>query len=129
MTDISLNDYIQIGLLIIAIISILSPIIVSIINNIYNYNVKKLDMYELQKREILQNFINVAIECFKYDNDWRQNKEFVKSLYSLQLYFKSADDKLIKEINQAMENYSDKNKFQTSFVIVISRLSKEIKKK
>ena len=85
MTDISLNDYIQIGLLIIAIISILSPIIVSIINNIYNYNVKKLDMYELQKREILQNFINVAIECFKYDNDWRQNKEFVKSLYSLQL--------------------------------------------
>ena len=47
----------------------------NLFNNTHQTKMKQLEIYELQKRDALQNFINVSVECFKNGNDWRENKE------------------------------------------------------
>lgn len=113
---------------ILAIVAIFANVISTILNNRHQTKMKQLEIYELQKRDALQNFINVSVECFKNGNDWRENKEFVKALYSLQLYFKSADSNLIDSLNNVMNEKPDENKFKISFCVVISKLAKEIQK-
>lgn len=108
-------------------VTAISPIIVAIINNCHQYNVKKLEVFELQKREALENFISTSIDAFNQDS-WKYNKEFMKSLYTLQLYFKNANSKLIKEINELIASNKDIDKFKLTFVKVVTTLSKEIQK-
>lgn len=114
--------------IILALVSILANIINTLINNTYQKNLKKLEMYELQKREVLQNFINDSVECIKNENSWRQNKEFVKSLYTLPLYFKCADIDMINKINKAIDNSNNDDAIKVTFTTIIQDLSEEIEK-
>ena len=84
-------------------------------------------MFELQKREVLERFISASIDAFNQDN-WNRNKEFMKSLYALQLYFKIANVELLKQINEIIDGNPNIDKFKLSFVKVITALSKEIQK-
>ena len=113
--------------IIIVTITTLSPIAVAFLNNRHQFKIKKLELFELEKRNSLKNFIDTSIECFNQDN-WINNKEFIKALYTLQLYFKSADVKLIDKINKVIISNPDKDKFKMSFVSVISVLAKEVQK-
>lgn len=113
--------------IIIIFVTSISPIIVAIINNNHQYKIKKLEMFELQKREVLEHFISASIDAFNQDN-WNRNKEFMKSLYALQLYFKIANVELLKQINEIIDGNPNIDKFKLSFVKVITALSKEIQK-
>lgn len=113
---------------ILALASILSNVIVTILNNKHQTKIKQLEMYELQKRDALQNFINATINCYKMGNNWRENKEFSKNLYILQLYFKSANIKFIEALNALISDTSDKNNFELQFAKIISKLSEEMHK-
>lgn len=113
-----------------ALSAILANVITTILNNRHQSKLKKLEMYELQKREVLQNFINVTIDCFgNYDN-YYINKDFTKAIYTLQLYFKSANITFIEMMNELMKDSSGKNRteFNTSFAKIINKLSEEIQK-
>lgn len=111
-----------------ALSTVLANVVSTLLNNNYQIKIKKLEMYELQKREVLQNFINSTIECYKNNNDWRQNKEFMKYLFTMQLYFKSANSKFIQALNSLMDSELDKSDFDLQFAKVISKLSEEIQK-
>lgn len=113
---------------ILALASILSNVIVTVLNNKHQAKIKQLEMYELQKRDALQNFINTTIDCYKSANNWRENKEFSKNLYILQLYFKSANIKFIEALNALINDTSNKDNFELQFAKVISKLSEEIQK-
>ena len=113
--------------IIIIFVTAISPIVVTFINNHHQYKIKKLEFFELQKRNALENFISVSVECFNQD-EWVNNKEFIKALYTLQLYFKNANDELLEQLNEAMRNAPDIDKFKLSFTKVMIALSKEIQK-
>lgn len=111
-----------------ALSTVLANVVSTLLNNKHQIKIKKLEMYELQKREVLQNFINSTIECYKNNNDWRQNKEFMKYLFTMQLYFKSANSEFIQTLNSLMDDVLDKSDFNIQFAKIISKLSKEIQK-
>ena len=113
---------------IIGLVATLPQIIVTWINSKHDSSIKQMEHYDIEKRDVLQNFIDKSVECFQSDNDWRRNKEFIKALYTLQLYFESADDNLIDSINKAMNDNKDFDKFKITFAVVITKLTNEIKK-
>lgn len=115
--------------LIISISTIFANVITSYLTNKQQINLKRFEKYEMEKRQVLQNFINISVDCFNSNNDWSKNKEFVKSLYSLQLYFKSANYKMIDKINKVISSNQDKDNIKITFIVVINKLAKEIKKR
>lgn len=120
MDNISISDYIQIGLLLITIISLLSPILVAIINNSYNYKVKKLELNSQAKQDILKNFalsVNMEFITKSYKAKFRQD------LNLLYIYF-DVDDKLVNKIlNTDYKNVKD---FQNDVTKLMKDLSKQI---
>lgn len=120
MQDISFNDYVQIGLLIITVISLLSPIAVAIINNYHNYRVKKLEINSGVKQEILKNFalsVNMEFITKSYKAKFRQD------LNLLYVYF-DVNDKLVNKILNT--DYKNAKEFQDDVIKLMKELSKQI---
>ncbi len=114
--------------IIIGLVATLPQIIVVIINSIHENKIQNNENYHLMKRKVLEQFIDTSIECFKA-KDWNNNKEFLKSLYRVQLYFKSADKNFIATINKVIKDEKSDEFIQSSFFTVFVMLSSEIKKR
>lgn len=119
----TIDNYIQIGLLLIAIISIASPIIVSLITSWHDSNIKKLEIDSKIKQEVLKDFTDKVA----YLNNYTVSSfDFYKSLYLLNVYF-DVDNDLIEQM--AKTKYDDNISFQKDVNILMKKLSKQIKYK
>lgn len=120
MENVNLNNYIQIGLLIITFVSLLSPVFVALINNHHNYKIKKLEISSSTKQEVLKQFalsVNLEFVTKSYKASFRQD------LNLLYVYF-DVNDKLVnKLLNTDYENVND---FQNDVIKLMKDLSKQL---
>lgn len=89
---------------IIALSAIISPIIVAIINNKYHLKLKKIEKYELNKTQALENFLGAwGVHFSKFTG--QSEHDFLKCLYELLPYYK-IDFQLIENIKDC-KNQTD----------------------
>ena len=101
--------------------AIISPIATAIINNKYQLKLKSIEIYELSKRQCLENFINCAS---KYINSFspKEHEEYLSALNTLYVYF----DNVPKEVETLTSNAKTFPNELTNIVQVLSkRISKE----
>ncbi len=102
--------------------AVASPIVTAIINNNHQLALKKLDIYENSKREILKTFIENTVNIHEnyslggYDN-------FQKSINLLYIYFENvpSDIDRLSNLRGSPELFSELNK-------IVQVLSKQIEK-
>ena len=103
--------------------AIISPIVTAIVNNYHQTKIKKLEIYELSKRDSLIKFINDFSLYFSNPSDLTIKNDALASMHSLLIYFNIEDTlqlKILEAFNQ------QKSKLLNEAVI---ELSKQIKKK
>lgn len=115
---------------ILGITSIISPIIVTIINNHYQLKIKRFDSLELAKRQAIIEFIDATSECIAYERRLAGNefKAFQKSANKLLLYFPDIDIKILNNIQNALmePNVNTKDKDLRPLIIKLSKQLTEI---
>ncbi len=116
------DNYIQLGLLLIAITSIISPVIVTILNNNHDYKIKQLERTESVKKELLSKF---AKELVHIQNQ-NLNDSFLETLNLLCVYFSLGkyEKFYIYKINNSI--YDSKEEFQNDMLELMTRLAKQI---
>lgn len=116
--------------LILGITSIISPIIVTIINNHYQLKIKRFDNLELAKRQAIIDFINVTAECTLADSDTLLEKiiNFQKVSNQLILFFPNIDTSVFDEILKTFKNpkITDKDKLIRPLIIKLAKQLTEI---
>ena len=116
----NISDYIQIGLLIIAFTTTFVPAIITVINNIHNSRMRKLEIIS----EIQQNLLS---EFSKQSTRYLENNHFVREFYDsinlLYVYFE-VDDKLLEDVINSKTN---RKTFQIAMANFMKDLSKQIK--
>ena len=122
MNNFNISDYIQIGLLIIAFTTTFVPAIITVINNIHNSRMRKLEIIS----EIQQNLLS---EFSKQSTRYLENNHFVREFYDsinlLYVYFE-VDDKLLEDVINSKIN---RKTFQIAMANFMKDLSKQIKSK
>lgn len=121
MSDAEFANYINLGLLIITFTSTFAPVIVTIINNIHDTNVKRLESNNKFKHEILSNF---SLSVTKNFSNHFVNNDFHRDLNLLYIYF-NVDNNLINRI--ITHKYKDIYDFQNDVTKLMIKLSKQIK--
>ncbi len=121
MSDTEFANYINLGLLIITFTSTFAPVIVTIINNIHDTNVKRLESNNKFKHEILSNF---SLSVTKNFSNHFVNNDFHRDLNLLYIYF-NVDNNLINRI--MTHKYKDIYDFQNDVTKLMIKLSKQIK--
>ena len=117
-----IDNYIQLGLLVIAVASVFSPVIVTILNNHHNYKVKKLDSINTTKQEVLANFCKTIMKMF---NSQYLHRDFYENLNLLYIYF-NVDETLVNRI--ITEDYKDIHQYQKDVTKLMKSLSKQVNK-
>lgn len=119
-----IDNYIQIGLLIIAFASVFSPVIVTIINSIHDTHVRKLENINKVKQDVLSEFSKNVTSLF---GSQYFEAEFYQSLNKLYIYF-NVDEKLI---NKLLTDHKGMNNIEFNKLVsqIISDLSKQLKYK
>ena len=108
---------------IIAVASLISPIIVTFLNNRHNYKMKKLEIDSKVKQEILSKFTSTITR--EFNNNFIHN-DFQASLNMLYIYF-DVNDELINNI--VNKKHNNLNEFQKDVNKLMKSLSKQIKSK
>lgn len=108
---------------IIALTSLASPIITTIINNKHDLEIKKLEHNSNIKQEVLKNF---ALSINSLFNEQYFDAEFHKDLNLLYIYF-DVDETLLNAI--IVTKYTDWRVFQKDVALLMKSLSKQIKSK
>lgn len=108
---------------IIAVTSILSPVIVTLINTHHNYKIRRLEIDSKIKQEVLSNFAKSINDNF---SSKFVSTDFHKDLNLLFVYF-DVDEKLVERIIST--DYTDVLKFQKDVTKLMKSLSKQIKYK
>ncbi len=109
---------------ILALSAIISPIIVSIINNHYLMKNKRFETYDLAKIKALEEFCKMSGEHLARA-DSHTLKPFFNSLYALLPYF-SIDEKVFVEIEKFKYSREELSKIINRLLI---KLSKQVKSK
>lgn len=107
---------------IIALCAIVSPIITTGINNAHQTKIKKIEFYELAKRESLNKFINCFTSYIHSPDDLKVREQALSSMHSLLVYF-DVPDSLQLSILEAFNQRKEKLLNQA-----IVELSKQIEK-
>lgn len=124
------NTFSCIFAIVIGIIAFISPIITAIINNIHQTKMKKLDMYEIEKRTVLSNFIK-ACEDFMLQGEYVSTKlwsAYYSSMHQLFIYFDIPDYSIFSQLKDVIKqgNIFNSNQELTKIVKVLSKqISKE----
>lgn len=121
MKDLTMDNYIQLGLMLISVISIVSPIIVSVIDNIYQFKIKKFENYDLSKIKALETFAQNA-GTHIYAGVGSTEKELLNSLYGLLPYFSISKEDLDK-----FSHINSQEEYINSVQDLIFKLSKQLK--
>lgn len=115
---------------VIGVIAFISPIVTAIINNYHQTKIKKLDMYEIEKRNALSNFIK-ACENFILEGEYVNNKlwsAYYSSIHQLYIYFVIPDDSMFLQLENVIkrQNIFESNHKLTKVVVTLSKqISKE----
>ena len=119
-----IDNYIQIGLLIIAFASVFSPVIVTIINSIHDTHIRKLENINRAKQDVLSEFSKNVTSLF---GSQYFEAEFYQSLNKLYIYF-NVDEKLI---NKLLTEHKGMNNIEFNKLVsqIIYDLSKQLKYK
>ncbi len=138
MDDSTIANWLEIGIIIISVISIIAPILTTLIDNIFKIKMKNIDNYELEKCKALNNFIDTTIECITtigYNGKLEHNspdKDILKSFYktssNLLLYFPKVNSKELEKLNDSVRS-GQKEKIIANLDDIVKELSKYIKKK
>lgn len=112
---------------IVAIIAIVSPIITAIINNLYQSWLRKIELYEIAKRQAFIEYISASVNVVASKTP-ENEIAFYKSLNSLYAYFPNIaelkPEALIKPI--CYSDLIDYNHYSQELIVF---LSKQIRKK
>lgn len=120
MNNFNISDYIQIGLLIIAFTTTFVPAIITVINNMHNSHMRKLEIVSEVQQNLLSEF---SKQSTRYLNDNYFVKEFYTSVNLLYAYFE-VNDKLLDDVINSKGNVKN---FQIAMSIFMKDLSKQIK--
>ena len=102
--------------------SIISPWLVTKENNKQQLKLRKLDLFEISKRKVLENFINCASKNTNSGMSPREREEYVSALNTLYVYF----DNVPKSISTLLNlNHDD---FSNELTNIVQVLSKQITK-
>lgn len=111
---------------IIAISAILSPALVSIIDNIFKYCSKKIEFKYPNQQKTLTNFVNKSMSCYN-TNDFKKVTEYIIAKNDLYIYFNNVPYRYIKNL----ETYNEKHllpKYKNTINLIIKELSQQINK-
>lgn len=115
---------------ILGISAIISPIIVTVINNNYQLKLKRYENQELAKRQAIIDFINATAECTTYDGrlPLQSISNFQKACNKLLLYFPTVDIEILNKIYSSLRstNLNDKDKEIKQLIIKLSKQLTEI---
>lgn len=107
---------------ILLIASIISPIVTTLINNKHQLKLKKLEIFEIQKRNVLEEFIACSSKRMTGSFSPSQLSDFYNSLNKLYIYFSN-----IPETANSLISLSDE-KFTNELTNIVVTLGKQIKK-
>lgn len=115
---------------ILGISAIISPIIVTVINNNHQLKLKRYENQELAKRQAIIDFINATANCYSFDGslDLKSSTDFQKSCNKLLLYFPDIDIEILNEIRSSLHstNINAKDKEIKQLIIKLSKQLTEI---
>lgn len=111
--------------------AVISPIVTAKINNKHQLAIKKLDMYENTKREILSNFIDASEHCLFNSGYTDENIDFCSATNKLFIYFDDVSRHSIKSLSDKIAKAHDTNDYSEAnhaLANIVQALSMQIKK-
>ena len=111
---------------VIAVCAIISPVITAIINNVHQSKIKRIEIYELAKRQALTDYITASYNYLSSQTTENKSKFFI-ALNNLYVYFDISDFNY-HDLSSAINSYDCENHSYYSQKL-ISNLSKQIEKK
>lgn len=112
--------------IVIGLSAVISPIIVSIINNHHNLKLSKLNMFNEARRTSLNEFIEATEEVIISHMETDLCTYF-SSLDKLFIYFDNIDLNMFSNLNNALKK-NDDSKANRELTNIVQNLSKQIKK-
>lgn len=115
---------------IIALAAILSPAIVSIIDNIFKYRTRKLEILLPNQEKALNDFALNAIKFFRtrhYENNESEILNYNVAKNNLYIYFKNINEEYFEELDSYQLNGNPFN-FDKTLSLIIKELSQQIHK-
>ena len=111
---------------IIALSAIFSPAIVSIIDNIFRYKSKQLELSYPNKRKALMDFVSNALNVY-VDSNYRDMVNYNIARNNLYVYFNNVNDKHFEDL-EIYKSKRDLTNYKKIVNIVIKELSVQIDK-
>lgn len=112
---------------IIALCAIISPIATAIINNIHQSKIKRIELYELAKRQALTDYISASFNYISSKTTENEVK-FFTALNNLYIYFPKIDKIDYEDLSRATHSL-DASSHSFYSQKLLRNLSKHIKKK
>lgn len=108
---------------IIALIALVSPIATAIINNCYQLKLKNIELYEIAKRQCLEEFIKATSNYYDSSNSLGEIVDLHSHVNNLYIYFDN--------VPEAVNNLSSLSgqTLTKELTNIVTELSKQIKKK
>lgn len=111
---------------IIALSAVLSPTIVSIIDNVFKYKTKQLELYFPNKQKSLSIFVEKAM--YYYSTEFYKGAaEYIKAKNDLFVYFEISSNNLFKQLEDYAKN-QDFDNYKETINTIVKRLSQQLKK-
>lgn len=114
-------------LAIIAISAIFSPVIVSIVDNIFKYKMKVFEVDNQNKEQSLAEFVNQAMNYY-LANMYEDTVKYIKAKNNLFIYFNGVSNNLFEQLEQYAKN-KDFDNYKETINIIVKRLSQQLNKK
>lgn len=111
---------------IIAISAILSPAIVSIIDNIFKYKTKQLELYFPNKQKALSCFVEKAL-AFYVGNYFVDKAEYDIAKNNLYTYFEINSNALFSQLENSKKE-QNLVEFENTIQMIVNRLSSQLNK-
>lgn len=111
---------------IIALSAIFSPAIVSIIENLFKYKTKELELSFPNKQKALSTFVEKAMQYFPSDS-YGYTAAYVSAKNDLYIFFDISSDSLFKQLENA-KNASNSKEYKETLNMIVKRLSQQLKK-
>ena len=111
---------------IIAIAAIISPSIVSIIDNFFKFKSKKLELSYPNQREALSSFMSESL-LFYLDSTYTDMIKYNMAKNNLYIYFNNVNDKYFKDLDTYKDN-SDLESYKNTVNKIVKELSQQIDK-
>lgn len=110
----------------IAISAIFSPAIVSIVDNIFKYNIKKFELDIPNKQKALSEFVNQSMN-FYLAEIYNDTVEYIKAKNNLFIYFNIQSSNLFTELENYAKN-KDFDNYKETINMIVKKLSPQLNK-